>query len=540
MRAWVAMVLTWLLFAAPALAENKLALVVGNDGYQNIAPLEKARADGAAYAAALREKGFVVEEGYDLTYARMNAAISTFVSGIQPGDTAVFVYSGHGWSDGTQNYLVSIDAPASASEDELAGVTTPVRNGVTGVLDRIERRGAGLRVAIIDACRDNPFRPPAGQRAYSFARGLAPMAQPPEGTFVVFSASAGQSALDRLGVGDGDPNSVFTRVFVPLLRDNISLQDAVKGAQGKVLTLARAADHDQRPSYWDEVVGPACLSTQCNPAYAPQSPPATSASDQALAALIEIETNVQALTALIAKLPEGTLKERAKARAEALKKQQAASVAPEPARPSPSPAASASDDAVAAMIDAATTTDQLAALIAKLPEGALRERAKARADALKGSQIANLAPEPSKPSSLAPPVSSSPLGPTILGGLILPKSPAAGDKPYTAECGASSCSAGFLRRSVSLNGGGMREVDIVDWRWDVDQKRAPTNSAPRERVRKNVVVACENSDLAVFYSDSDEVKIASDGTKPATGQIETYDLWWAACRNAIGKFSKIR
>ena len=193
MRAWVAMVLTWLLFAAPALAETSSRWLSATTGYQNIAPLEKARADGAAYAAALREKGFVVEEGYDLTYARMNAAISTFVSGIQPGDTAVFVYSGHGWSDGTQNYLVSIDAPASASEDELAGVTTPVRNGVTGVLDRIERRGAGLRIAIIDACRDNPFdRPP--DRGPIRSRGVsAPMAQPPEGR----SSSFGERGTER-------------------------------------------------------------------------------------------------------------------------------------------------------------------------------------------------------------------------------------------------------------------------------------------------------------------------------------------------------
>jgi hypothetical protein len=244
---------------APAVAENRLALVIGDDAYQHIAPLEKAKADAKAYAEALRDKGFRVREGYDLSFMQLNGAIASFVDSIQPGDTAVFVYSGHGWSDGTQNYLVSVDAPASASEDELAGETTPIRNGVNGVLDRIERKGAGLRVAIIDACRDNPFTPPPGQKGYSFARGLAPMAQPPQGTFVVFSASAGQTALDRLSAADADPNSVFTRVFLPLLRSDVSLQEAVKASQEKVVALARAADHDQKPSYWDEVVGPACL-----------------------------------------------------------------------------------------------------------------------------------------------------------------------------------------------------------------------------------------------------------------------------------------
>ena len=206
-----------------------------------------------------------MREGYDLTRAKFNAAIASFVASIEPGDTAVFVYSGHGWSDGTQNYLIGVDAPRQASEDELAGETIPIRNGVDGVLDRIERKGAALRVAIIDACRDNPFTPSPGHKGYLQTRGFAPMTQPPQGTFVIFSASPGQSALDRLSEGDPDSNGVFTRVFVPLLRADVSLQDAVKGAQEKVLELARSVDHDQLPAYWDEVVGTACLSKACKP-----------------------------------------------------------------------------------------------------------------------------------------------------------------------------------------------------------------------------------------------------------------------------------
>ena len=227
-----------LVLAAPAYA-NRIALVVGNDDYQSIEKLQKARADAKAYADALREKGFDVREGYDLSRAKFNAAIAGFVAAIEPGDMAVFVYSGHGWSDGTQNYLIGVDAPKQASEDELAGETIPIRNGADGVLDRIERKGATLRVVIIDACRDNPFTPLAGHRGYGQSRGFAPMTPPPQGTFVVFSASPGQSALDRLGAGDPDPNGVFSRVFVPLLRTDASLQDAVKSAQEKVVELAR-------------------------------------------------------------------------------------------------------------------------------------------------------------------------------------------------------------------------------------------------------------------------------------------------------------
>jgi uncharacterized caspase-like protein len=98
MRSWIAILLTWLCLVVPALAENRLALVIGNDDCQNIDKLQKAKADAKAYASVLREKGFAVQEGYDLSGLDMSGAVADFVEKIQPGDTAVFIFSGHGWS----------------------------------------------------------------------------------------------------------------------------------------------------------------------------------------------------------------------------------------------------------------------------------------------------------------------------------------------------------------------------------------------------------------------------------------------------------
>jgi hypothetical protein len=67
MRVWIAL-LAWLGFAGSALAENTLALVIGNDSYQHIDRLQKARADAKSYAYLLREKGFIVEDRYDLGF----------------------------------------------------------------------------------------------------------------------------------------------------------------------------------------------------------------------------------------------------------------------------------------------------------------------------------------------------------------------------------------------------------------------------------------------------------------------------------------
>ena len=188
----------------------------------------------------------------------------------------------------------------------------PIRNGVTGVLDDFERKGAALKVAIIDACRDNPFQPPPGRKGYGLGRGLRP--EGIEGSFVVYSAGEGQSALDRLSETDADPHSVFTRAFLPLLRADLPLLDAIKASQAKTHALAASADHDQTPAYYDEVLGEACLSAACKGAVTPAPPAVSAAPDEAFIAMIDTTTSADVLASLIAKLPDGPLKERAKAR----------------------------------------------------------------------------------------------------------------------------------------------------------------------------------------------------------------------------------
>jgi formylglycine-generating enzyme required for sulfatase activity len=258
---------------AAAHAERRVALIIGNDKYEHLATLKKAVADAAAYADVLKGKGFdQVMLKTDLSRSGMDEAIATFIDQIQPGDIAVFGYSGHGWSDGTQDYIVGIDAPLSGSQELLARISIPLKDGAHGVIDEMDRQGAALKVAIIDACRDNPFKPVPGQKGVGISRGLARI-EPPHGSFVVFSAGAGQSALDRLSDGDPDPNSVFTRIFAACLRADLTLQEAIKTTQEKVVALARSIQVEQNPAYYDEVIGSACLSASCNGAGRPAAPP---------------------------------------------------------------------------------------------------------------------------------------------------------------------------------------------------------------------------------------------------------------------------
>ena len=111
--------------------------------------------------------------------------------------------------------------------------------------------------------------------------------------------------MGRLSEADADPNSVFTRAFLPLLRADLPLLDAIKLSQERVFALARSADHDQTLAYYDEVRGRAC---ECKAANAPLP----AAPDDAFAAIIDAQTNPDTLEGMIAKLPEGFLKKRAK------------------------------------------------------------------------------------------------------------------------------------------------------------------------------------------------------------------------------------
>jgi TPR repeat protein len=346
--------LALLALSGTADAARRIALVIGNDAYQNLAPLRKAVADAEGYAGVLTAKGFdQVILRTNVTRAAMDEAVAGFVDQIQPGDTAVFAYSGHGWSDGAQNFLIGVDAPLTGSQEFLARISIPLRNGSTGVIDDMERRGAALKVAIVDACRDNPFTPPAGTRSVGLSRGLVKI-DPPEGTFVIFAAGAGQTSLDRLSDADPNPNSVFTRVFLPLIHADMTLQEATKKAQEEVTALARTISHKQQPAYYDEVLGKACLAGECRGGATPEA--AASQPNEAAAAYQAalVANSIEAWDAFLRYHPEGFYADLARSARKKLEPEVAALPA-DPTRPQ-------AGEPPAADVELVTECDRLAAI----------------------------------------------------------------------------------------------------------------------------------------------------------------------------------
>ena len=226
---------------------NRRALVIGNDAYKQVTKLVNAREDANAMADSLRKVGYQVTLKLDLTEKEMKIALRTFKSQIEGGDEVLFFFAGHGVQLGASNYLLPIDI-AGESEEQIKDDAMQLQK----VLDDIGERKAKLTLALIDACRDNPFK--VAGRAIG-GRGLAPTTAA-TGQMVIFSAGSGQQALDKMGPADKHKNGVFTRVFLKEMQlPGVSIDRILRNVRTEVVAMARSVGHEQVPAIYDQVVG---------------------------------------------------------------------------------------------------------------------------------------------------------------------------------------------------------------------------------------------------------------------------------------------
>src|SRR6187399_422892 len=198
---WSLAAAAFLLVSEPAFAEKRVALVLGNSAYRNVAPLTNPINDSAKIAATLKEAGFdVVDSRRDLPAAETRRALRDFADRARDADIAVVYYAGHGIEVDGSNYLIPVDAKLERDTDVYDEALSLDR-----VLIAIEP-AKKLRLVILDACRDNPFSKNMKRTVASraIARGLAKVEPSSPNTLVAFAAKAGLTALD----GDGK-NSPF-------------------------------------------------------------------------------------------------------------------------------------------------------------------------------------------------------------------------------------------------------------------------------------------------------------------------------------------
>ena len=243
---------TLLAQAAPAQAEKRVALVIGNNDYRNVPKLQKAVNDARTMGDTLKQLGFSVMVAENQTRQAFSQTLLQFDKTIDPGDTAFFFFAGHGFEIAGQNYLLPTDVPAAREgQEELVRDASILADRI---VERLQRRGTRTAILVFDACRNNPFER-TGTRAVAGGGGLAPMTQLPEGVFSVFSAGPRQTALDRLSDNDDNPNSVFTRTFAKeLLKPGDNLVQVAQRTRRVVSEMADTVRHKQIPVYFDQMV----------------------------------------------------------------------------------------------------------------------------------------------------------------------------------------------------------------------------------------------------------------------------------------------
>ncbi len=184
-----------LTFQQPALAERRVALVIGNAAYEHTAALGNPRNDASDMAAALADLGFDVTQLENASYRELRRSLQHFRRAAAEADVALVFYAGHGIEVERTNFLVPVDAELKSDED-VAFEAVPLDL----VLRSVE--GAGqLRLVILDACRDNPFAGDwrrQGASRSTLQRGLARV-EPSGDTLVAYAAREGTTAADGSG-----------------------------------------------------------------------------------------------------------------------------------------------------------------------------------------------------------------------------------------------------------------------------------------------------------------------------------------------------
>ena len=236
-----------MLFTLP-LQAKRIALVIGNDNYIAVSKLQKAGNDATAMARELRSAGFAVQLHQNLNYRATVKAVEAFANGISGGDEVVVFYAGHGVQIKNGSYLLPTDIEVN-SESEVEKTAYDL----LALTEKLANAKPAFSLVIIDACRDNPLK--SKGRSIGNARGLSAI-EAPKGQMIVYSASRGQQALDRLLEKDPNPNSVFTRELLARMKNpGVKIDDLMRDVQNSVEELSKSVGHEQRPAIYNEARG---------------------------------------------------------------------------------------------------------------------------------------------------------------------------------------------------------------------------------------------------------------------------------------------
>src|SRR3981189_2309496 len=298
-----------------AKADRRVAFIVGNGAYRNVTPLPNPPVDAKAMAAVLRNVGFEVVEGTNLTRDKMTEKLLDFGKKAQGADVAVFFYAGTGIASTGTNYLLPVDADIKSEMDVKLGAAI----NIDLTLDQT-MSDAKAKLVFLDACRDNPFaakiKSNSATRSVAVGAGLAEM-KSGEGTLIAFATGPGQTALD----GQEGTNSPFTRALIAnITTPGVEIQQAMTKVRAQV---NEETNKGQLPWGHTNLIGSVYLNpvASANPGRPPEAPH-THAVTSSSAPEVELEfwrsikdsNKPEELNAYLTSYPNGQFKSLALAR----------------------------------------------------------------------------------------------------------------------------------------------------------------------------------------------------------------------------------
>lgn len=248
--------------------DTRVALLIGNAAYPDAeAPLKDPVNNVRSLAEELRRSGFEVDIGENLTKEAMRAAIERFYGKIKSGSTALLFFSGYGIQSDRQTYVIPVNAQVWTEADVR-------RDGYSLdlVLAEMNKRGAGVKIAILDASRRNPFE----RRFRAVAGGLAPVIIP-KGTVVMYAAAPGAVARD------GD-RPIFVNELIKEIRGSGKIEEAFNRT---LVAVSRASQGEQVPWFSSSLVEDFSFATTTSPRAS--SEPRVTADPAPAPSVVEVE-----------------------------------------------------------------------------------------------------------------------------------------------------------------------------------------------------------------------------------------------------------
>jgi uncharacterized caspase-like protein len=232
--------MSWIFVASPtiALAEKRVALILGNSAYEHSTPLRNPVNDANALSKAFSRMGFKVIQGVDQNKLEMDNQIQLFSENLKGTELAVFFYAGHGIQLNFKNYLVPVDFNPQVDTNLISQLIS-----LNNILHELEKKKC-ISIIFLDACRDNPLANKLSANLSSgrsllidekrgvkvVGQGLAEV-EGKAGTLIAYATQPGNVASD----GDGK-NSPFTEGLLKYIEQpGLEIRDMLSYVRVRVI-----------------------------------------------------------------------------------------------------------------------------------------------------------------------------------------------------------------------------------------------------------------------------------------------------------------